>query len=142
MAERLSEILDPKKYGYAVGQGTLAIVCRESDAASLALIKPMHHDGTQMSSLAERGMLRTLQGGCKVPISVRTEFSNRTADSVIMSVWGAVLSLDGTQMIEHTESVSVTKDNLEKVSLECGQKLGNKLLSLGANEILAGIPRD
>jgi hydroxymethylbilane synthase len=60
------------QFGYAVGQGALAILCREHDIETLKLVSCLTHIRTYLACAAERGLLRKLQGGCKVPITVRT----------------------------------------------------------------------
>jgi len=72
MANRISHVLDNKRYGYAVGQGALAIVCRENDLVTQRLVAVLDDLTTRWACEAERGVLRTLNGGCKVPIAIRT----------------------------------------------------------------------
>jgi porphobilinogen deaminase len=72
LANRISHVLDIKQYGYAVGQGALAIVCRENDRVTQRIVACMEDLATRWACEAERGVLRTLNGGCKVPIAIRT----------------------------------------------------------------------
>jgi hydroxymethylbilane synthase len=140
--ERIAEVLDPAQYGYAVGQGALGILCREGDEKTLQLVRFMSDLKTTLACNAERGMLRTLQGGCKVPICVRTTFTPVAENRVSMSVWAAVLSLDGKEMVESRQETVVAFDKAEEKTVElraqeCGEALGRELLAKGANEMLA-----
>ncbi len=81
--DRITQTLNSERFGYAVGQGALAVVCREGDASHQALCAPLTHEPTQYACAAERGLLAELEGGCKVPIAVRA----------IMYVLTALLSL-------------------------------------------------
>lgn len=136
LQDRIAELLDPSTYGYAVGQGALGILCRTGDAKTLELVKFMSDLRTTLACQAERGMLRTLQGGCKVPICVRTTF---TAEGSAMNVWAAVLSLDGKEMVESRRETVVEADEKKALQLaqECGEALGRDLLDKGASAMLA-----
>ena len=71
--DRISHVLPISEYGYAVGQGALAVVCRANDERTQHLVaQALEHPPTRWACEAERGVLRTLNGGCKVPITIRT----------------------------------------------------------------------
>jgi hydroxymethylbilane synthase len=55
----------------APGQGAIAIECRESDAATRAVLGLIHHEPTARCVNAEREFLRSLGGGCSVPVAAR-----------------------------------------------------------------------
>ena len=42
-SERISEHLEPAVCMHAVGQGALAVECREEDRETLAILAPLHH---------------------------------------------------------------------------------------------------
>lgn len=66
LSERIACTLDVDTYQYAVGQGALAIVCREGDEKTKKIIyDALHHEVTGWECYAERGLLAGLQGGCK-----------------------------------------------------------------------------
>lgn len=73
LAGRISHVLPISQFGYAVGQGALAVVCRADDPRTQQLVRAaLEHAPTRWACEAERGVLRTLNGGCKVPITIRT----------------------------------------------------------------------
>ena len=80
---------------YAVGQGALAIECREDDFTTLRLLEPLFHGTTTFRVLAERSFLRTLGGGCSAPVAVHSELNGQT-----LSLTGAVWSLDGKKILK------------------------------------------
>lgn len=55
---------------YAVGQGALAVECRDNDQYILGLLAPLHHQATVLRIIAERAFLNTLGGGCSAPVAV------------------------------------------------------------------------
>jgi len=97
--KRISQKLEVEEMLYAVGQGALAIECREDDFATLRLLEPLCHGATTFRVLAERSFLRTLGGGCSAPVAVQSELIGQT-----LSLTGAVWSLDGKKMLKHSSS--------------------------------------
>lgn len=80
---------------YAVGQGALAVECREDDQDVLALLQPLVDRDTVLAILAERSFLKELGGGCFAPVAVRSSLVENT-----LSLRGQVCSVDGSEIIE------------------------------------------
>jgi len=78
----------------AVAQGALGIECRAEDTATLALLKPLDDIDTHACVLAERALLRRLEGGCQVPIAAYATLSQRK-----LHLRGLIASLDGTAIV-------------------------------------------
>lgn len=95
--DKITEILDEDEFLYAVGQGALAVECREDDFAILELLEPLHHGTTALRCLAERSFLRTLEGGCSAPVAVFSNMSGRR-----LTLNGAVWSLNGDKTLQQT----------------------------------------
>ena len=129
LADRIHELIDPSISLHAVGQGALGIECREGDAEVLACIKVLEHRPTSLRCLAERAFLRTLEGGCQVPIGVNSRFD----DDGKLVLTGMVASLDGLQLLR--DEVSGSVEDPEAI----GNQLAELLRSQGAGEILAKI---
>ena len=128
LGDRIHELIDPSISLHAVGQGALGIECRDGDGAVLEQIKVLEHRPTALRCLAERAFLRTLEGGCQVPIGVNSRF-----DGSELVLTGMVASLDGKQLI---------RDELrgpEDAPEDLGNQLAELLRSQGAGEILAKI---
>ncbi|XP_010868743.1 hydroxymethylbilane synthase a isoform X2 [Esox lucius] len=149
---RISQVLNPEDCMYAVGQGALAVEVRARDSDILEMVSNLHHPETVLRCIAERAFLRRLEGGCSVPVAVHTEVK----DSVL-SLTGAVYSLDGTDCLKDTMEASITPGNQAEESADfqhvgvtalnvpqfsqvAAEKLGvalaDLLLSQGAMEIL------
>jgi len=109
----------------AVGQGAIGIEIREKDEKMLSLIKGLDHPRSREAIVAERSMLRYLEGGCQVPIG-----SHGRIDRGKLILYGAVASIDGNVLIkECLESGLGAPEAL-------GEKLAEKLLQQGAGDIL------
>lgn len=82
---------------YAVGQGALAVECRENDLVTIALLGPLTHGVTTTRVVAERSFLCTLGGGCSAPVAVTSSIRDY---SLVLT--GAVWSLDGSETLRQT----------------------------------------
>ncbi|KKI92292.1 porphobilinogen deaminase [Bacillus sp. SA1-12] len=67
--EVVTEFLEPDICLPAVGQGALAIECREDDQELLDLLAKFTDKATQLAVTAERTFLTKMEGGCQVPIA-------------------------------------------------------------------------
>lgn len=127
-ANVISERLDPKIFLPAVGQGALGIEIRQGDEDVFQIVQKLSHQHTDIAIRAERALLRTLEGGCQIPIGALGEVSNNK-----LHLQGLVGSLDGTKIIIADQWGSI--DNPE----ELGIKVAQKLIEQGAVEILSEI---
>ncbi|MCP9938738.1 hydroxymethylbilane synthase [Synechococcus sp. Cruz CV12-2-Slac-r] len=128
LSNRIHELIDPNISLHAVGQGALGIECRVADPEVLTLIKMLEHRPTALRCLAERSFLRSLEGGCQVPIGVNSSFENGN-----LHLTGMVASLDGLRLIR--DQASGPESDPESI----GIALAEKLRSQGAGEILQEI---
>lgn len=129
-AEHITEVLNPPAFLTAVGQGALGVECRADDALVLDLLRPLNHQPTRSAVLAERHLLRLLEGGCMIPLSSwgRTGTGSDAPDQLFLA--GRVFSLDGSRMIA-AEDVGEVAD-----PEALGKKVADLLLAQGAAEIL------
>lgn len=128
MSDRLHQIIPDHISLHAVGQGALGIECRSDDPEVLALLKALEHEPTRDRCLAERALLRELEGGCQVPIGVNTKIEGDT-----LTLTGMVASLDGQHLIK--ETMTGKPSDAEQL----GRELATRLRNAGAGEILAEI---
>ena len=126
MADKVTEILEPKTMIPAVGQGIIAVEARKGDGKIKELLRGFNSAESETAALAERAFLRKLEGGCQVPIGIYTSLKDK-------NLRGMVASLDGETLIK--ESVPLSVNDPEN----SGQNLADKLLSLGADKILEEI---
>lgn len=62
----------------AMGQAALGIECRESDGYLVEILGKLNDIPTSICTQAEREFVRTLDGGCQVPIGVHCAFVDET----------------------------------------------------------------
>jgi hydroxymethylbilane synthase len=132
LGDRIGERLPPELMLPAPGQGALAVTARAGDAASAAAAAAVHHPATAVAVAAERAFLRTLEGGCQVPVAALAE---RSAGGQLR-LQGRVISLGGERAVEGSE-VRTCANVAEADAL--GVALGDRLLGQGAAAILAGV---
>jgi hydroxymethylbilane synthase len=130
LASAITELLDPSWMLPAIGQGALGLECRTEDVVTRQLLSSLNDPPTHHAALAERAFLRTLGGGCLVPIGAVTTTLGNT-----LAIRGVVLSPDGVRRLEGIKRGQV--ENAERI----GEQLAADLLEKGAGEILQGISR-
>jgi len=109
----------------AVGQGALGIETMNNNKLVNDIVKSIHHENTYTAVLAERALLKALEGGCQVPIGAFAEVKQNG-----LHLDALVGSLDGS--ITYRKKIRGSKSNPEKL----GKKLADDLLKAGAKIIL------
>ncbi len=54
----------------SAGQGIIAVQCRKNDYEMIDFLKKINHEETRTCALAEREVLKTLEGDCETPVGV------------------------------------------------------------------------
>jgi len=121
----ITEVLEPKDFIPAVAQGAIAVETRSNDQKVNTLLQAINHVPTQQMVTAERAFMRSLEGGCQVPVGAYTSVKNG-----IIMLTGFVSSLDGTNYLKQCMSGPNVK------ARELGEDLAQILIERGANEIL------
>ena len=120
----------------APGQGALAVQCRD-DEQSRALLAPLNHRPSQLSTSAERAFLEGLGGGCSLPIAA---FGFIDADMTMLHLHGRVLAADGSACV-NVSAIAPLAENGELSLLEVvritGIGLAQAALVQGASNLLA-----
>ncbi len=125
LADRIHQLIPAEISLHAVGQGALGIECREDDVEVLEILQALQDQPTACRCWAERSFLRSLEGGCQVPIGVNTLVAGDQ-----LTLTGMVATLDGQTLIKDTVSgAAATAEQL-------GQDLAAKLCDQGARAIL------
>ncbi|MGO3876258.1 hydroxymethylbilane synthase [Psychrobacter celer] len=154
--ERIRGELDIDACLPAVGQGALAIECREGDDAVLQLLAPLNDNKARIRLIAERALNRHLEGGCQVPIAAyavlqmadeteddrakNTENGNND-DGNILWLRGRVGQADGSELLKAEKRITLTgnQDEQEAQANQLGIDVADMLLADGAGAILSAI---
>lgn len=119
----VTEYLEPEVCVPAVGQGALAIECREDDVELLELIQKINDDYTEKTVQAERTFLHLLNGGCQVPIG-----GYATLEDNEITLTALVGSKDGDIILKE----KITGNHPEEV----GKEAADRLIARGAKQLI------
>ena len=125
LAHRISAFLPFGFFLPAVSQGAVGIQIRSKDLDVAPWVEALEHPGTRVATTAERALLRTMEGGCQVPVGALGEL-----DEGRLRLRGAVCSLDGVRGVEGEISGPMEDAG------ELGVSLAQRLIQEGADEIL------
>ncbi len=122
IAERFS--LD--RFTPAAGQGALAIVVRKDNEDLMKLLQSVDHPSTRAEVTAERSLVLSLKGGCRVPIGAIGRADDRT-----LSLYGCIFSINGQKKIS-----SFAKGSFDEAQ-DLGRKVAQSLMEQGAKDLEA-----
>ncbi|MDO8950785.1 MAG: hydroxymethylbilane synthase [Actinomycetota bacterium] len=128
-ADRITHYIDPVQMTPAVGQGAIGIEICEDDAFMQDVCAKLNDALTFTCVSAERVVMRSLEGGCQVPIGA---YAQSTGDGGL-AMDAFVGSLDGATHLRHT--LEGTMAEPEALGLE----MVDRMLELGADTVLADI---
>ena len=123
---RIRAVLAPEESLPAVGQGALAIECRDGRPELVAALAPLHDAATAACVRAERAVSRALGGSCTVPLAAHAALTNGA-----LELRGLVASPDGKRIARG--EVRGDAAFPERV----GEALAAALRGQGADKILA-----
>lgn len=126
LERRISAPLPASQMLPAVGQGALGIETRADDARTIEAVSKLEHKFTSLACMAERALLRSLGGGCQLPIAAYAVVREKR-----IKLDGLVCDTQGIRVVRGR--VSGGFDEAE----ELGSRLGEQLLAQGARELLA-----
>ena len=111
----------------AVGQGALTVATLEGHPLRTLVRGTLNHGPTEKAVLAERAMLRALEGGCRVPVGALGLIEGRA-----VRLRGVVVSPDGALVYRG----GAEGEDPEEV----GDRLARELLERGAAGGVGGVP--
>ena len=115
----------------APAQGAIVIVTLEKEVGHKNILDKLNHNPTEICTAIERDFLRTLEGGCSAPIGGLALIKDD-----MITFTGALLSLDGSQKIEISKSISINER--ENFGKRCAKEIldngGRKLMEAIKNE--------
>lgn len=127
LLERASEVLDESVLLPQVGQGALAVECREGDAAVAGVLSMIEHAPSRVALDCERGYLSRLGGGCDLPVGA---YARVDGDDVLVE--GMLASPDGRVMLRSSRRGPAASGGT------VGSELAAELLASGGEDLLGG----
>jgi len=130
--DRVTEFLTVERCLPAVGQGALAIECRQGDVNVLRVLGALHDPETALRVAAERGVQRAIGGGCQIPLAA---FSDRNGKNLRLR---ALFANDSGVIWRSERSILWPAD--ERVAAELGEEMGRELLEKSTNAVIDSAP--
>ena len=100
----------------SAGQGIIAIQCRQEDSEMIDLLKKINDEKTKMSALAEREVLKTLDGDCDTAIGVSSVIKDKK-----ITIEAELFSIDGKKRYY------IKSEKELKLASELGKEMGKIL---------------
>lgn len=126
LERRISAALSTDQMLPAVGQGALAVETRADDEDTIAIAVGLDHKFSRLACIAERAFLRSLGGGCQLPIAAYAIVRDKR-----VRLSGLVCDTEGRRIVR--DRISGPLDDAELL----GSQLAELLLERGAAELLA-----
>lgn len=119
LADRVTQILDPKLFLPAVGQGAIGIECRKNDHQTIALVSKLNCQKTYKEVFCERSFMSVLGGSCTVPLAASAQIHNERVEIV-----GRYFDENGVQ---YNSSYEGDEDEFMDVGSEAAKIIAAKL---------------
>ncbi|MDC3101629.1 hydroxymethylbilane synthase [Candidatus Pelagibacter sp.] len=116
---KISEIFSAGEIIPSVGQGVIALQCRENDLETISILKKINHEETHKRAHLERNILKVLDGDCETAIGAHSVIDG---DKIIVEA--ELFSLDGKQRFYEKKVGNVNE--FEEIGKEVGILLKTK----------------
>ena len=111
--KKVSQIFSTSEIIPSAGQGIVALQCRENDKNLIKLLDKVNHQSTHNCVLAERNVLKILEGDCETAVGAIAKI-----DEGNINLEAELFSLDGRERFYHKASKEL------KLASELGKEVG------------------
>jgi len=134
LGHRITQYLDSTSGGmlYAVGQGAIGVETRADDENMTSMLSKIVDKPSTLACMAERSLLRTIEGGCSAPLGVQTKWLGDD----LLHLKAIVVSVNGKESVEVEKQAQIK--NVDEAE-QFGMDVATDLLKQGADRILAAI---
>ena len=115
----VAEIFTTEEIIPSVGQGIIALQCRENDKKIISLLKKVNHNETYKRAHAERNILKVLDGDCETAIGAHSIIDG---ENIILEA--ELFSFDGSKRFYEKKIEKIKK--FREIGKEIGQILKTK----------------
>ena len=116
LKENISQTFSTSEIIPSAGQGVVALQCRKNDQELIKLLNKINHQPTHSCVLAERNVLKVLEGDCETAVGV---IANIDRDTI--NIEAELFSLDGEQRFYHKAAKNLSS------AYELGKEVGEIL---------------
>ena len=119
LENEIAETFTTKEIIPSVGQGIIALQCREDDKEIISILKKINHDETYKRAHAERDILKVLEGDCETAIGAHSIIDGKN-----IIVEAELFSLDGSKRFYEKKIEKIEQFN--SIGKEIGKILKTK----------------
>ena len=116
LKENVSQTFSTSEIIPSAGQGVVALQCRENDKELINLLDKVNHQPTHSCVLAERNVLKVLEGDCETAVGVIASIDRNT-----INIEAELFSLDGEKRFYRKASKNLSS------AYELGKEVGEIL---------------
>ena len=116
LEKNVSQIFSTKEIIPCAGQGVIALQCRKNDLEIIELLEKINHKPTRTCSMAERQVLKILEGDCETAIGVIANIKDKN-----ITLEAELFSIDGKKRFYLTASKNIN------FAIELGTEIGRIL---------------
>lgn len=132
LEQHISERLPPQDFPPAVSQGAIGVCARSDDEAALRWLKSLDDPAARLATLAERTLLRRIEGGCQVPLGALAQLADAGGPQPLV-LHASVCSLDGRQRLSaHAASAAEPQ-----AAQALGEAVAQDLIAQGAAGLIS-----
>jgi hydroxymethylbilane synthase len=116
LENKITQIFSTEEIIPSVGQGVIALQCRKNDNEIISLLNKINDQKTYLGVLAERNILKVLEGDCETAVGAYATINNKE-----ISLEAELFSLDGSQRFHHKDTDLI--ENAETLGIKMGKYL-------------------
>jgi len=128
LEKHISERLPADVFPPAVSQGAIGVCVRTDDAEASRWLRRLDDPASRLATTAERALLRTIEGGCQVPLGALGTLRDN-----VLHLQAAVCALDGSTLLRSQAELAASLINATRL----GEQVAQDLLSQGAAKLMA-----
>ena len=113
LENKISQTFSTSEIIPSAGQGVVALQCRDNDKNMIELLATINHQPTHNCVLAERNVLKILDGDCETAVGAIAKINEEN-----ISLEAELFSLDGKEIFYHKDSKEI------KFAFELGKEVG------------------
>ena len=122
LENKISQTFSTSEIIPSAGQGVVALQCRDNDKNMIELLEKINHQPTHNCVLAERNVLKILDGDCETAVGAIAKINQEN-----ISLEAELFSLDGKERFYHKDSKEI------KFAFELGKEVGLILKKVSKN---------
>ena len=119
LEEEVTQIFLTDEIIPSVGQGIICAQCKENDPTTINLLNKINHPDTFKCAIAERNVLKILEGDCETAVGAHAKIKNNK-----ITLEAELFSLDGSQRFYEKKDKEVKE--FDRIGLEIGKNLKDK----------------